>query len=314
MKLTFVKLLFTTLIAYFSLFSIAQAEERVVATVDGYPIMQSEVDKALGRRANTEKNRQIALNDTIDDFLVQRAIQESGIKVNYAYVDQIIENIAIENGITYGQLLDALDYQGITLNQYRQQLAHDLLMQGVRQQAIESSIQVQPEDVQRLAKEMQDNAKASGTLKTATGTQYHISHILIKTNPILNDAQAKAKLTAIADDINSGKTTFESAAEKNSLDYVSAADGGDLGWNFLEVYDPTFAKIAQQTKIGVLSKPFKSEFGWHIMKVTDTRQADRTEDAYLQRAYEQIINRQAQAASQNWVKALKDRADIKYIK
>ncbi|WP_301098117.1 peptidylprolyl isomerase [Otariodibacter sp.] len=314
MKLTFVKLLFTTLIAYFSLFSIAQAEERVVATVDGYPIMQSQVDKALGKRANNEKNRQAALNDVIDDFLVQRAIQESGIKINYAYVDQMIENIAIQNGITYGQLLDALDYQGITLNQYRQQLAHQLLMEGVRQKAIESSIQVHPEEVQNLAKEMQDKAKASGTLKTTTGTQYRISHILIKTNPILNDNQAKEKLTAIANDINSGKTTFENAAEKNSLDYVSAAEGGDLGWNFLEVYDPTFAKTAQQTKVGVLSKPFKSKFGWHILKVTDTRKADRTKDAYLQKAYQQIINKQAQAASQDWVKALKDRADIKYIK
>ena len=48
--------------------------------------------------------------------------------------------------------------------------------------------------------------------------------------------------------------------------------------------------------------------------MTDTRQGDRTEDVYLQKAYEQLVNKQAQEASKDWVKALKNRAEIKYIK
>ena len=108
MKFSQVRSLFIAGFALFT-FSAANAEERVVATVDGYPIMQSQVKQALGKRANTEANRKAALDAVIDDFVVQRAIQESGVKINYAYVDQVIENIAIQNGITYGQLLDYLD-------------------------------------------------------------------------------------------------------------------------------------------------------------------------------------------------------------
>ncbi|WP_373767880.1 peptidylprolyl isomerase [Glaesserella sp.] len=304
------------LLAACTLFAVSQnvsAEERVVATVDGYPIMQSQVLKALGKKAKTETNQRVALDSVIDDFLVQRAIQESGIKVDYAQVDQIIENIAIQNGITYGQLLDYLDSQRITLNQYRQQIAHQIMMEQVRNQAIGKSIQVQPQDVQGLAKQMLDNAKANGSLKPVTGTEHRISHILIKTTPVLNDAQAKAKLNSIVADIKAGKTTFEDAAKANSVDYASGADGGDLGWNFLDAYDPAFAKAAKQSKTGAITAPFKSQFGWHILKVTDTRQGDRTEDAYLQKAYEQLVNKQAQEASKDWVKALKNRAEIKYI-
>ncbi|QBQ64507.1 peptidylprolyl isomerase [Actinobacillus indolicus] len=312
MKFTQVKSLFIAGFALFA-FSSANAEERVVATVDGYPIMQSQVKQALGKKANTEANRKVALDAVIDDFVVQRAIQESGIKVNYAYVDQMIENIAAQNGLTYGQLLDALDYQGISLNQYRQQLAHQILMEQVRQQSIGKTIQVEPQQVQSLAKELLDKAKTSGKLKTVTGTEHRVSHILIKTTPILNDAQAKAKLASIVADIKAGKTTFEEAAKANSVDYASGADGGDLGFNFLDVYDPGFAKVAQKSKVGVISAPFKSQFGWHILKVTDTRQGDRTEDAYLQKAYEQLVDKQAQAASKDWVKALRSKSDVKYF-
>lgn len=303
-----------TLVALFGLTQFSHAEERVVATVDGYPIMQSQVKKALGKKANTEANRKVALEGVIDDFLVQRAIQESGVKINYAYVDHMIENIAAQNGLTYGQFLDALDYQGITLNQYRQQLAHQMMMEQVRQQAIGKSIQVQPHDVEALGKKLLDEAKAKGKVKTATATQHKVSHILLKTNPILTDAKAKAKLTQIANDIKAGKTTFEEAAKLHSVDYVSGSEGGDLGWNFLDAYDPAFAQIANKIKQGTISAPFKSQFGWHILKVTDTRQGDRTEDVYLQKAYEQLVNKQAQEASKDWVKALKNRAEIKYIK
>lgn len=312
MKFSQVRSLFIACFALFT-FSTANAEERVVATVDGYPIMQSQVKQALGKKANTEANRKAALDAVIDDFVVQRAIQESGIKVNYAYVDQMIENIAAQNGLTYGQLLDALDYQGISLNQYRQQLAHQILMEQVRQQSIGKTIQVEPQQVQSLAKELLDKAKTSGKLKTVTGTEHRVSHILIKTTPILNDAQAKAKLASIVADIKAGKTTFEEAAKANSVDYASGADGGDLGFNFLDVYDPAFAKVAQKSKVGVISAPFKSQFGWHILKVTDTRQGDRTEDAYLQKAYEQLVDKQAQAASKDWVKALRSKSDVKYF-
>lgn len=312
MKFTQLKSLFVATCALFAFSSVQAAEERVVATVDGYPIMQSQVVKALGKRKNTEANRKAATEDLINDFLVQRAIQNSGIKVNAAYVDQVIEDMIRQNGITYGQFLDYLDYHNISLNQYRQQISHQILMDNVKQQAIGQSIKVEPQDVESLATKMLEEAKSKGNLKAVTALQHKVSHILIKTTPVLNDAQAKAKLSALTADIKAGKISFEDAAKANSVDYASGAEGGDLGWNFLDAYDPAFAKTAKQSKTGVISAPFKSQFGWHILKVTDTRQADRTEDAYFQKAYEQLFNSQAQSASKDWVKALKKAAEIKY--
>lgn len=309
-----VKSLFAVAVATISLTQTAHAfEERVVALVNDTPVMQSQVQRVLGKKKATEAAQRAALEQVIDDMLVQKAMKDAGVKVSPAAVDQAVENIAIQNGITYGQLLDALDYQGITLTQFKRNIAQQMAMEQVRHISIGKSIQVSPQQVQTLAKEMMAKDKAAGKLKTAVGKEHRVSHILLKTNPILTDAKAKAKLNSIIADIKSGKTTFENAAKANSVDYASGADGGDLGFNFLEVYDPAFAKVASTIKKNQISSPFKSQFGWHILKVTDTREGDRTEDAYHQRAYQQLVNKQAEEASKDWVKALRKTADIQYI-
>ncbi|MBT9318507.1 peptidylprolyl isomerase [Actinobacillus pleuropneumoniae] len=314
MKLISAKSLLVALVTAIGISQTAIAiEERVVALVDGVPVMESQVQRALGKKANSEANHKAALEQIIDDLLVQKAVKEAGVKVNYAKVDQVIEDIAARNGITYGQLLDALDYQGITLEQYRQQIAQQMAMEQVRHISIGKSIQVDPKDVHAYAKELLEKDKANGKLKNVTGVQHRVSHILIKTTPVLNDIQAKAKLAQIVADIKAGKTTFEEAAKANSVDYLSAADGGDLGYNFLDIYDPAFAKAANTAKQEQITAPFKSQFGWHILKVTGTQQGDRTEDAYNQRAYEQLVDKQAQEAAKDWVKALRKTADVQYV-
>ncbi|CUU51722.1 peptidylprolyl isomerase [Actinobacillus pleuropneumoniae] len=314
MKLISAKSLLVALVTAIGISQTAIAiEERVVALVDGVPVMESQVQRALGKKANSEANHKAALEQIIDDLLVQKAVKEAGVKVNYAKVDQVIEDIAARNGITYGQLLDALDYQGITLEQYRQQIAQQMAMEQVRHISIGKSIQVDPKDVHAYAKELLEKDKANGKLKNVTGVQHRVSHILIKTTPVLNDIQAKAKLAQIVADIKAGKTSFEEAAKANSVDYLSAADGGDLGYNFLDIYDPAFAKAASTAKQEQITAPFKSQFGWHILKVTGTQQGDRTEDAYNQRAYEQLVDKQAQEAAKDWVKALRKTADVQYV-
>ncbi|VEH65119.1 chaperone SurA [Rodentibacter pneumotropicus] len=176
-----------------------------------------------------------------------------------------------------------MDYQGISLNAFRQQIANQMMMSGVRSHAINTSVQVTREEIDALGQKMLNEARANGTEQKVTGKEYEVRHILLKLNPLLNDAQAKAELNQIRADIISGKTTFADAALKYSKDYLSGANGGSLGYAFPETYVGAFAKAVQTTKQGSISAPFKSEFGWHILEVTGTRDGDRTEDAYRQK-------------------------------
>lgn len=309
MKSTFLKSILLAGISLFAVSTSVQAVEQVVATVDGMPILESQVKRALGKRANNEANRAKALDSIIDDLLVQKAIQESGVSVSMAQVDQVIEGIAAQNGLTFGQLLDALEYQGMSLNQFRSQIHNQILMAEVRNRSVGKHIDVTREQVETLSKQMAQN----GSLKKVTATEYRVRHILLKLNPMLNDAQAKAQLTQIRADILAGKTSFEKEAIAHSKDYLSGANGGDLGFAFPESYVGPFAQAVKTGKKGQISAPFKTEFGWHILEVTDTREGDRTEDAYRQKAYETLVNQQLQDEAKDWVKALRKGADIQIL-
>lgn len=309
MKKTILKSLLFTIVGLFALSTVNAAEERVVATVDGIPILESQVRSVMGKKGDYTG----ALNKIIDDILVQKAIGESNVKIDPAQIDLIIENIAAQNGLTYGQFLDQLDYEGISLADYAQRIANQMLMDNVRNQAISNSVSVTREEVEALGKKMLSNAKATGSARKVKGKQYEVRHILLKLNPMLNDAQAKAQLERIRADIQSGKMTFAEAALKYSKDYLSGANGGSLGYAFPETYVGPFAQTVTTIKPGVISAPFRSEFGWHILEVTGTREQDRTEDAYRQKAYEQLVNSQLQEATKDWVKALRKTADIRYF-
>ena len=311
MKTKWIKFLLLT--GCLSLASTSYAVEKVVATVNGTPILNSQVKQALGKRADTAANRAAALDDVIDDMLVQKAIKGANINVSQQQIQQIMHQIANENGLTYGQFLDVLDYQGIGEAKFRQQIAHQIIMGEVRNKAINESISVSREQIEKLGMQMYNEAKQKGTLKTVKSPQYLVSHILIKTNPLLNDAQAKKQLSSLRSDIIADKTTFAAAAKTYSKDYLSGANGGSLGWNFPEVYDPEFQAMIKNSKKGVISQPFKTQYGWHILEVVDKREGDKTKEAYMQKAYQQVVNQQAMEASKDWVKTLRKSADIKIL-
>lgn len=313
MKKMFFKPILVSLFSLLLITTQAYAEERVVATVNGIPVLESQVKQALGKKANTEANRQAALNSVIDDILVQKAIQDSGVKITNAHIDAVLENIAAQNGLTYGQFLDAVEYQGININSYRRQIANQLLMDAVRQQNFGRNIEVTREQVESLADKMLSQAKQAGQLKTVTAPEYEVRHILLKLNPLLTDAQAKAQLTQIRNDILAKKITFAQAAKQYSKDYLSGANGGNLGYALPDMYVGNFQQAILTTKENTLSQPFKTEFGWHILEVTGKRESDVTENAYRQKAYEQLIHSQLQEESENWVKGLRRGAEIKYI-
>ena len=64
---------------------------------------------------------------------------------------------------------------------------------------------------------------------------------------------------------------FESVAKAYSEDPSAKSNGGDLGYfsAFRMVYP--FETAAFNTKLGTISKPFRTRFGYHIVKTTDKR-------------------------------------------
>ena len=152
-----------------------------------------------------------------------------------------------------------------------------------------------------------------GESKNISVTEVHARHILLKPSPIQTDDQARAKLTQIAADIRSGKTTFAAAAKQFSEDPGSANQGGDLGWSTPEVYDPAFRDALLRLQKGQLSQPVHSSFGWHLIELLATRQVDKTDAAQKERAYRMLFNRKFAEEAQTWMQEQRASAYVKIL-
>jgi peptidyl-prolyl cis-trans isomerase SurA len=100
-----------------------------------------------------------------------------------------------------------------------------------------------------------------------------VAHILVAVRPNEDTAKAYHKMDSIYNAIVNQKADFAALAKASSDDKGSGANGGNLGYiTSLQVVYP-FENAAYNTAVGQVSKPFRSQFGFHILKVLDKRKS-----------------------------------------
>lgn len=137
------------------------------------------------------------------------------------------------------------------------------------------------------------------------------SHILIKTNELTTDEQAKQRLEKLRERIVNGED-FAELARANSDDTGSAIDGGSLGWVSPGVMVPEFEEKMNSLAVGEMSDVFKSRFGWHLIKVFDRREENMAEEYQRSKAREQIRQRKIDEEMETWLRSMRDEAYVEY--
>lgn len=142
-------------------------------------------------------------------------------------------------------------------------------------------------------------------------TQTKARHILLKADEVTTEAEVKVRLSQLWQRISNGED-FPSLARSHSVDRVSAADGGDLGWVSPGDLDPQFEEIMNSLQAGEVSRPFETRFGWHIVQVLDRRQHDATDELQRARARQMIREQKTEEAMQVWLRRLRDESYVEY--
>jgi len=120
---------------------------------------------------------------------------------------------------------------------------------------------------------------------------------------------AEQKLEQIREDIVSGKTTFARAAAKHS-DAPSRDKGGDVGFfPYRGKMPAAFCDVAFSLKPGEITKPFRSPFGVHILKVTDQRPGQLS----LEDVRPQVRERLARQMREDVIRQQRSKARIKWM-
>jgi len=143
---------------------------------------------------------------------------------------------------------------------------------------------------------------------TLTVTQTRVRHILIKTNELTSEADARNRLLQLKERIDNG-VKFDELARLHSED-ASANKGGDLGWINPGDTVPEFEKAMNALRPGEVSQPVQSPFGWHLIQVLERREQDVTQERQKLLARQAIRERKAEEAFQDWVRQIRDSAYV----
>jgi peptidyl-prolyl cis-trans isomerase SurA len=146
-------------------------------------------------------------------------------------------------------------------------------------------------------------------LEQSISKQTRSRHILIKPNELVTEDDARDRLSGFRDRILQGEE-FSRLARLYSVDYGSATEGGDLGWQDPGSTVKDYEAVTDQLEIGELSEPTRTQFGWHLIEVTDRRTVDETEQNKRNKIYSQLLQQKQREVFDLWKRRLRDEAFV----
>jgi peptidyl-prolyl cis-trans isomerase SurA len=139
-------------------------------------------------------------------------------------------------------------------------------------------------------------------------TQTRARHILVKTNEVVSEEDARRRLQGLRERIVAG-ADFGELARLNSEDGTSAR-GGALGWVYPGDTVPEFERAMNALAPGELSQPVRTPFGFHLILVEERRAADVSAERQRLQARQALRERKADEDYQDWLRLLRDRTYV----
>ena len=136
-----------------------------------------------------------------------------------------------------------------------------------------------------------------------------VRHILIKTNELVDDAEASKRAWTLKERIMSGDD-FATLARANSDDKGSAIKGGSLDWVESGALVKPFEEAMTKLKINEISDPVQTQFGWHIIQVLDRENRDNSAEFKKNQVREAIRKRKIEEETELWLRKLRDEAFV----
>lgn len=227
----------------------AQSLPDVVAVVNGDKITKDQLISTL-----IDWQSVSVLDQMIMQRLVGQEAKKAGVTVTPEQVKSRLEEIKKQNS-AFGQDFDEM-----------------MRSRGITPGYIFASLKMRMQAEGIIKKRLKITSEEADQYRRA-------SHILIRVQPSApsneeqkndpKDAEAKAKIEKIAEEIKNG-LSFEDAVAKYSEDEGSKARKGDLGFFQRGDMLPEFSKAVfdELKKVGEVSPPVKTLYGYHLIKLT----------------------------------------------
>ncbi len=284
--------------------------DRIVAVVNNDVITLSELDQAAAplyrkvldqvkdpeeRQRLIQRIRKEVLQQLINSRLVDQEVKRLHITVSDREIDQFIQNFRKQQGLEdEAAFRRFLASQGLTLAQYRKQVAQQLKRIKLLQSQVRERIVITDQDIKRYYQEHY----------AQEAEKYEIAAIII-TGP-----KADQKVKEALNQLKQGKPFAEVAKEFSAV----PGSGEGLGAFSLEELSPEVRKVIKKLKPGEISPPVKVGENWEIFKLLAIKK-DQTNTLTKLRA--EIENRLYQEKVdqmfKKWLKDLRKRSYIRIL-
>lgn len=248
--------------------------DQVVAIVDDDIILASELRERVDGLTQTMQARGMqpppedeVIRESLDRLILESIQLQLGLRVGVRISDQqldaAIEGIAAQNGLSVEQFRAALEQQGQSFHEMREQVRREMIIQRVQAGNVNQRIQITPKEV--------DNFLATEDGRKLTQAEYHLLHALLPVSPEASPEQvaaAQAQVEKLLRQIRAGQS-FEQVIRSSTGQYTFS--GGDLGWRKQEDLPSLFADVAPAMATGATSDPIRSDSGFHLIHMQDKR-------------------------------------------
>ncbi len=223
-----------------------RAEDRgVIATVNGQPITEAELERALWAQAGAR-----TLVEMIDEAIITRAAEQAGLKASPELV-QLRENGLLAQAGGENGLQALLTQHGLTRERLQAQIRLGVLLDALTRQAM----QISEAEVEAYYRDHADRYRR--------GPQ-------VRGRMILTASRENAE--ALRQALEAGGD-FAGLAKELSSDPATASKGGDMGWFERGDYATPISDMAFRLQPGELSPVFQGPDGWHLLRVEEKRPA-----------------------------------------
>lgn len=226
--------------------------KEIVASLDGFEITADDLYGKL--KANSGY---FTLNSIIDEYIAKKEIKDT--TKAYEYADSYLESYRLQYEQSGMDFEKEIEKTGSTLEELRDGIASDYLIQQAAENYVKSTI---------------TDKEIDTYYKENIYEELTVRHILI-TSKASKDATAEEKKKAETEALNKANDII--AKYKNGEDFISLAktysedtgtkEDGGLYANFNQTNtDKAFFKAAYALKDGQITEtPVKSEYGYHVI-------------------------------------------------
>ncbi len=250
-----------------------QVVDKIVAKVDNYIALKSELDLAYLDMQSREDLKSVTRCDVLRD-LVQNKLMLAKAEIDSITVTDEEVGRELERRMQYmvaqlGGEEEIERYYNKPISQFKAELRgrmREQLLISRMQEHITQDVAITPAEVRRFF-----NTIPADSLPYFS-TEVTVGHI-VKLPVVSKEQKQKVRqqLLDIRKRILNNEVTFQEMAKEYSEDPGSAANGGELGFWKRGELAPEFEATALRLKPGDISDPVETEFGFHMIQLIERR-------------------------------------------